>query len=58
VMRTPAAALAYQRDLPKAQIQIIGGGHWALESHGPEVIGLTREFLLSSSTHSMGWRMG
>ena len=55
---TPAAALAYQRDLPKAQIRIIGGGHWALESHGPEVIGLTRVFLSSTATHSMGWRMG
>jgi len=42
---TPAAAMAYQRDLPRAQIRIIGGGHWALESHGPEVIELTRAFL-------------
>ena len=25
---------------------------------GPEVIGLTREFLSSPPTHSMGWRMG
>jgi pimeloyl-ACP methyl ester carboxylesterase len=43
---TPAAAMAYRRDLPDAEIKIIGGGHWALESHGPEITELTREFLL------------
>ena len=42
---TPAAATAYTRDLPDAEICIIEGGHWAVESHGPHVIQLTREFL-------------
>jgi pimeloyl-ACP methyl ester carboxylesterase len=41
---SPAAAMAYKRDLPYAEIQIIDGGHWALESHGPEIIQLTRRF--------------
>jgi pimeloyl-ACP methyl ester carboxylesterase len=41
----PAAAAAYRRDLPAAEIQIIDGGHWVLESHGPQVIELTRRFL-------------
>jgi pimeloyl-ACP methyl ester carboxylesterase len=42
---TPASAMAYKRDLPNAEIHVIEGGHWALESHGPQVIRLTREFL-------------
>ena len=42
---TPAAATAYKRDLPNAEIHIIDGGHWALESHRSRVIQLTREFL-------------
>ena len=42
---TPAAATAYKRDLPDAEIHIIDGGHWALESHRSRVIQLTREFL-------------
>jgi pimeloyl-ACP methyl ester carboxylesterase len=41
----PAASTAYRRDLPDAEIRIIDGGHWALESHGPQVIELTRDFL-------------
>ena|ERR1041385_6720685 len=41
---SPAAAIAYKRDLPNAEVQVIDGGHWALESHGPEIIHLTRRF--------------
>jgi pimeloyl-ACP methyl ester carboxylesterase len=40
----PAAAMAYRRDLPDAEVQVINGGHWALESHGPEIVDLTRGF--------------
>ena len=42
---TPEAAEAYKRDLPNAEIRIVEGGHWALESNGSEVVGLAREFL-------------
>jgi pimeloyl-ACP methyl ester carboxylesterase len=40
-----AAALAYKRDLPRAEVRIIGGGHWALETHGPQVTEVTMGFL-------------
>jgi pimeloyl-ACP methyl ester carboxylesterase len=39
------AALAYKRELPGAEVRIVDGGHWSLESHGPQVIALTGEFL-------------
>jgi len=39
------AATAYQNDLPGAEIRIIDGGHWAIETHGPDVIMATRRFL-------------
>jgi pimeloyl-ACP methyl ester carboxylesterase len=40
-----AAARAYQRELPGAEIHVLDGGHWLLETHGPEVISLVGEFL-------------
>src|SRR4051812_28410641 len=54
---SPAAAMAYQRDLPNAEIRIIPGGHWALETQGPEVIKLTRQFLQSHwpSSRTEAW---
>jgi pimeloyl-ACP methyl ester carboxylesterase len=42
---SPAAAMAYKRDLPDAEIEVINGGHWALESHGPQAIRATNRFL-------------
>src|ERR1043166_3102574 len=42
---SPAAAIACKRDLPNAEVQVIDGGHWATESHGPEIIHLTRRFV-------------
>jgi pimeloyl-ACP methyl ester carboxylesterase len=43
---SPAAALAYRRDLPAAEIRMIeGGGHWAIESHTNQVLLLARDFL-------------
>ncbi|MET8944870.1 alpha/beta hydrolase [Streptomyces sp. NPDC004542] len=38
-------ALAYKRDLPGAEIHLLDAGHFALESHGPEIAALIREFL-------------
>jgi pimeloyl-ACP methyl ester carboxylesterase len=42
---TPEQAHAFYRDLPAAQIEVLDGGHWVLESHGTEVAALTRDFL-------------
>jgi pimeloyl-ACP methyl ester carboxylesterase len=39
------AARAYLRDLPKAELHILDGGHWLLETHPTEVITLVRDFL-------------
>lgn len=38
-------AVAYQQDLPDAQIHLFDGGHFLLEEYGNEVSGLIRSFL-------------
>lgn len=40
-----ASARAYLRDLPDAELHLLDGGHWLLETHLDEVVGLTRDFL-------------
>jgi pimeloyl-ACP methyl ester carboxylesterase len=39
------AARAYLRDLPEAELHLLDGGHWALETNLEEIIALTRDFL-------------
>ncbi|WP_112241876.1 alpha/beta fold hydrolase [Kribbella monticola] len=39
------AATAYRRDLPTAEIHLLDGGHWLLETHLEQVAGLVDEFL-------------
>jgi pimeloyl-ACP methyl ester carboxylesterase len=39
------AARAYLRDLPDAELHLLEGGHWALETNLDEVVTLTRDFL-------------
>ncbi|WP_437727524.1 alpha/beta fold hydrolase [Sorangium sp. So ce861] len=39
------AARAYLRDLPDAELHLLDGGHWALETNLPEIVALTRDFL-------------
>lgn len=41
----PAGALAYQRDLPDAEIHLLDTGHFALETHHHEVSAIIRDFL-------------
>ncbi len=41
----PAGADAYKRDLPSAQVHLLDTGHFALETHAPEVARLIRAFL-------------
>ncbi|MFF2556911.1 alpha/beta fold hydrolase [Nocardia sp. NPDC058058] len=38
-------ARAYLRDLPDAELHLLDAGHFALESHGPEITSLIRDFL-------------
>ena len=39
------AARAYLSDLPDAELHLLDGGHWLLETNLDEVVGLTRDFL-------------
>lgn len=45
---TPAAAEAYRGDAPNANVQLLDGGHWLLESHIAEVNHAVRKFLDSA----------
>ncbi|MFE1521585.1 alpha/beta fold hydrolase [[Kitasatospora] papulosa] len=38
-------ASAYKRDLPGAELHLLDAGHFALESHGPEIADLILDFL-------------
>jgi pimeloyl-ACP methyl ester carboxylesterase len=39
------AARAYLRDLPDAELHLLDGGHWALETNLDEIVELVRDFL-------------
>jgi pimeloyl-ACP methyl ester carboxylesterase len=39
------AARAYLRDLPRAELHLLNGGHWALETNLDEIVALMRTFL-------------
>jgi pimeloyl-ACP methyl ester carboxylesterase len=41
----PEGAQAWKRDIPKADIRFYDTGHFALETHGKEIIPVIREFL-------------
>lgn len=41
----PAGAEAWKRDIPKADIRFYDTGHFAMETHGKEIIPAIREFL-------------
>jgi pimeloyl-ACP methyl ester carboxylesterase len=39
------SARAYLRDLPDAELHMLDGGHWALETNLDEIVALARDFL-------------
>ena len=39
------SARAYLRDLPDAELHLLDGGHWALETNVEEIVALVRDFL-------------
>jgi pimeloyl-ACP methyl ester carboxylesterase len=41
----PVGAKAFQRDNPKAQVQFLNSGHFAIETHGNEIAAAMLEFL-------------
>lgn len=44
----PAGAIAFKTDLPRAQINLLETGHFALETHAEEIAALIRNFLTKS----------
>jgi len=44
----PAGAEAFKKDLPKAQVQFVDSGHFALETHVDEIAGAMRSFFADS----------
>jgi pimeloyl-ACP methyl ester carboxylesterase len=46
-----AGATPYLQDLPDAEVHMINAGHFILESHGPEVAGIIRNFLSENLTN-------
>jgi pimeloyl-ACP methyl ester carboxylesterase len=42
---TVEGALAYRTDLPQAELHFLDAGHFALETHGPEIAARMRAFL-------------
>jgi pimeloyl-ACP methyl ester carboxylesterase len=42
----PAGAQAFRRDNPQAEIHLLDAGHFALESRGPEITAIIRDFLV------------
>ena len=41
----PAGAEAFRRDNPDAEVHLLDAGHFALESQGPEIAAIIRDFL-------------
>ncbi|MFY9657682.1 MAG: alpha/beta hydrolase [Methylocystis sp.] len=41
----PAGAEAFKRDIPQAVVRFFDAGHFALETHAPEIAGAIRDFL-------------
>ena len=41
----PAGAEAFKRDIPNAEVVFFDTGHFALESQGPEIAAVIRDFL-------------
>ncbi len=41
----PTGALAYQRDLPEAELHLLDAGHFALETHHQEIAGYVAAFM-------------
>ena len=50
----PAGAEAFRRDLPEAEIHLVDGGHFALESHLDEIARIVRAFLARTLDAAQG----
>ena len=53
----PSEPEAYHRDVPNAEVHIVDGGHFALDTAADEIAALVNDFvssLQSSKTHNRG----
>ena len=46
----PAGAKAFTRDIPDIEVHLVEAGHFALESQGPEIAAIIRDFLARKLT--------
>jgi pimeloyl-ACP methyl ester carboxylesterase len=46
----PPGAQAFKRDNPDTEVHLLDAGHFALESHAPEIAGIIRDFLTRKLT--------
>jgi len=44
----PSEPESYRRDVPKAEVHIVDGGHFALDTAADEIAGLVRAFVGST----------
>jgi pimeloyl-ACP methyl ester carboxylesterase len=51
-----AGAAPYKRDLPGAEVHLLDTGHFTLETHGPEIASLIRDFLGRALSSRVGAR--
>jgi len=49
---------AYRRDVPKAEVHIVDGGHFALDTAADEIAALVRGFVSSSRPELLSRRVG
>ena len=54
----PSEPEAYRRDVPKAQVYIVDGGHFALDTSANEIAALVRAFVSSSRQDLLSRRVG
>jgi pimeloyl-ACP methyl ester carboxylesterase len=54
----PSEPEAYRRDVPKAEVHIVDGGHFALDTAADEIAALVREFVDSSRQGLLSRRAG
>ena len=49
---------AYRRDVPKAEVHLVDGGHFALDTAADEIAALVRDFVVSSRGELLERRVG
>ncbi|HKR38779.1 MAG TPA: hypothetical protein VJU59_03730 [Paraburkholderia sp.] len=48
----PPGAVAYQRDIPSAEVHLLDTGHFALETHSADIAAYIDDFLSRKLPHN------